>query len=156
AYAKSFNEVVRDYFRPGAADATARDRARRNTRTARSNLEASLDRLAAEPGVSPQELERWNTALAASHRFAHAMMALEAAIPQKEEAPPRAEFERFGGDVVRTLDSIATMLRKGRLPKKQFPDLREDHNRLLVTGGPAQARYLFANVEADRITNSLN
>ena len=37
-----------------------------------------------------------------------------------------------------------------------MPDLREDYNRLLETGDIGVERYALANVEADRLTNSLN
>jgi uncharacterized membrane protein YccC len=156
AYGKSFREILRAYLHPESADSKERERARRNGRAARSNLEASLDRLAAEPGVQPEQLSRWNAALAASHRFAHSLMALEAAIPEKQGASRQAGFQKFGDDVVRTLELVAAMLRKERLAKKEFPDLREDHNRLLAAGDPATARFELVNVEADRMTNSLN
>jgi uncharacterized membrane protein YccC len=156
AYKKSFHEISQGYVQPEGADAKERDHARRAARTARSNLEASLDRLSAEPGITSDQVGQWSGMLASSHRFAHAMMALEAALPQRQGAPPKEEFRRFRDDVERTLDLVAVMLRGERVAKREFPDLREDHNRLLAAEGGGSARYQLVNVEADRLTNSLN
>jgi len=155
AYKKSFHEIVQAYLQP-AADPRERDRARRNGRTARSNLQASLDRLSAEPGITTEEVSAWRAMLASSHRFAHAMMAMEAALPEKQEAPPKEEFRSFRDDVERTLDLVAAVLRGARVGKKEFPDLREDHNRLVAAGGGEDGRHGLVYVEADRLTNSLN
>jgi len=156
AYKRSFHEIAQGYLLPKGTLSRIRDHARREGRTARSNLEASLDRLGAEPGVSGEEVSRWSAMLASSHRFAHAMMALEAALPQMEEAPPKEELRKFRDDVERTLDLVAAILRGGRVSKREFPDLREDHNRLLAASGGENARHSLFNVEADRLTNSLN
>jgi len=156
AYKNSFHEIVQAYLQPGEADARQRDGARRNGRTARSNLQASLDRLGAEPGITPGELSYWSAMLASSHRFAHAMMTMEAALPQKQEAPPGEEFGKFRDDVEQTLGLVAALLRGARVGKKEFPDLREDHNRLIAAGGGEVARHGLVYVEADRLTNSLN
>lgn len=156
AYKKSFHEISLAYLEPKAADPGERDRARRNGRTARSNLEASLDRLGAEPGITPKELSYWSGMLISSHRFAHAMMALEAALPQKREAPPKPEFRRFRDDVERTLELVAAVLRGTGVGKREFPDLREDHNRLVAAAGGEAAQHSLVYVEADRLTNSSN
>ncbi len=47
-------------------------------------------------------------------------------------------------------------LRGTRPPDNAFPNLREDHNRLVAIGDPHTERYALVNVEADRMTNSLN
>jgi len=39
---------------------------------------------------------------------------------------------------------------------KKFPNLREDHNRIIAAGDPENQRYALVNIEADRMTNSLN
>ena len=156
AYRNSFCQIPEGYLRLGRAGDKERDRARQQARTARSNFETSLDRLGAEPGVTPQQMSRWNAMLASSHRFAHALMSMEAGASQTEEAPPRPEFRQFREDVEKTLALLAKALRNGRSAEKAFPDLREDHNRLVAAGGPGKSRYALVNVEADRMTNSLN
>jgi uncharacterized membrane protein YccC len=156
AYKKSFHQVTQGYLEPGAANEKERERARQQARTARSNLEASLDRLSAEPGVTAEQMSHWDAMLASSHRFAHAMMAMEAGVPHTGEAPPRPEFRKFRDDVETTLDLLVKTLRGERVAEKEFPDLREDHNHLLAAGDPGKARYALVNVEADRMTNSLD
>jgi uncharacterized membrane protein YccC len=156
AYKNSFHQITQGYLQPGAAGEKERERARQQARTARSNLEASLDRLSAEPGVTPEQMSGWNAMLASSHRFAHAMMAMEAGVPHTDEGPPRPEFRKFRDDVEKTLDLLVKTLRGKRAGEKEFPDLREDHNHLLAAGDPGKARYALVNVEADRMTNSLD
>jgi uncharacterized membrane protein YccC len=156
AYKKSFHQITQGYLEPNPAGDKERDLARQRARTARSNLEASLDRLGAEPGVTPEQMSRWNAMLASSHRFAHAMMAMEAGLPQAKEAPPRPEFGKFRDDVEKTLELLARVLRGERIAEKEFPDLREDHNQMVAAGNPQNARYALVNVEADRMTNSLD
>jgi uncharacterized membrane protein YccC len=156
AYEKSFHQVTENYLRSGQAPDKERDRARQHARTARSNFETSLDRLGAEPGVTPEQMSQWNAMLASSHRFAHALMSMEAGVPHTEEAPPRPEFRQFREDVEKTLSLLAKILRGKHTAEKEFPDLREDHNRLVAAGDPGKARYALVNVEADRMTNSLN
>jgi hypothetical protein len=48
------------------------------------------------------------------------------------------------------------MLRGEKVRTKDFPDLRGDHQRLLQAGDAQMEQYALINVEADRITNSLN
>jgi uncharacterized membrane protein YccC len=156
AYRNSFHQITEAYRLKSRAADKERDHRRQQARTARSNFETSLDRLGAEPGVKPEEMSRWNATLASSHRFAHALISMEAGVPQTEEAPPRREFLQFRDDVEKTLGLLAKALRGKRSAEKAFPDLREDHNRLVAAGEPRGARYALVNVEADRMTNSLD
>src|SRR5882724_5404908 len=80
AYRNSFRSICRKLVVPASASAKGRERTRQVARIARSNLETSLERLAAEPGVTAKQLAQANAILASSHRFAHAMIALEAGI----------------------------------------------------------------------------
>jgi hypothetical protein len=119
-------------------------------------METSLERLAAEPGVTPEQLERANAMLASSHRFAHAMMALEAGIPATPVEAPRPEFGVFGDAVDQTLKLIVARINGQHIAERDFPDLRDRYLRLAGSGDPRLARYALTNVEADRMTNSLN
>jgi uncharacterized membrane protein YccC len=156
AYHNSFRSITRKLLDPAKSSGRERERTRQAARIARSNLETSLERLAAEPGVSSAQPEQWNAMLAASHRFAHAMIALEAGIPHTAEQPPRPEFQAFSNDVANTLVLLSAKLRGQRVAEREFPDLREAHLRLIQAGDPQRERYVFANVEADRMANSLN
>ena len=156
AYRRSFRSISRALLDPVSDGGRARERTRQAARTARSNLEASIERLAAEPGVSQRELARVNAALAASHRFAHAMIALEAGIPQTATAAPRSEFRAFAEAVEKTLELLAAKINGERIAERQFPDLREAYLWLIQAGDPQVARYASTNLEADRMANSLN
>jgi uncharacterized membrane protein YccC len=156
AYRGSFRSICRKILAPSSASREERERTRRAARIARSNLETSIERLAAEPGVSAAQLARVNAMLAASHRFAHAMIALEAAIPEDRGITPRPEFLDFADAIERTLELLSAKLRGQRVVEREFPDLREAHSRLTRAGHPEIAAYGLVNVETDRMTNSLN
>lgn len=159
AYRKSFAAITAELLEPGPTAARERDRTRQAARTARTNLETSLERLAVEPGVAQEQVALANAMLASSHRFAHAMMALEAGIPPAQtpgQARPRPEFREFATAVDSTLNLLAAKIRGEKVAERDFPDLRKAHLRLASSGDPRMERYLLSNVEADRMTNSLN
>ena len=156
AYRQSFRSITRKLLDPASASARERERTRQAARTARSNLETSIERLAAEPGISASQLAQANAMLASSHRFAHAMIALEAGIPQSEATPPRLDFSAFASAVEKTLELLSAKLRGERVTEREFPDLRGAYLRFTQTTDPQLERYAFVNVEADRMTNSLN
>lgn len=156
AYRNSFASITRKLFEPGGASAKEREKTRQAARIARSNLETSIERLAAEPGVSAEQLAQVNALLASSHRFAHAMIALEAGIPQANEQTPPAAFRTFVTAVEKTLDLLSARLRGGRIVERSFPDLREAYSRFAGRDNISDSRYSFAIVEADRMVNSLN
>jgi len=156
AYRNSFRSICRKLMDPASASAKERERTRQAARIARSNLETSLERLAAEPGVTAKQLAQANAILASSHRFAHAMIALEAGIPERPEQAPRLEFETFAKAVEKTLQLISAKLRGQRAAERDFPDLRKAYLELIETAAMQLDQYGFVKVEADRIANSLN
>ena len=156
AYRKYFSVVAKSYSEKGSVERFEIERVRQDGRTARTNLEASVERLAAEPGTTPDQIQRTNAILASSHRFAHAVMALEAGLPLTPDVPARPEFLVFAADIETTLLLLEEILSGERVPEKKFPNLREDHSRLLAAGDPEKERYALVNIEGDRMTNSLN
>ena len=161
AYRKSFGAICGELLNPTPGSGRKRERTRQAARTARSNLETSLERLAAEPGITQERLSQANAMLASSHRFAHAMMALEAGIPARSaqgqiQPPPRPEFRKFAEALEMTLKLLAAKIRGEKVAERDFPDLRENYLRLASSGDPRLERYALTNVEADRMTNSLN
>jgi uncharacterized membrane protein YccC len=78
AYRRYFAAVMAGYVAAGRVDPAVLSQRRREGRLARSNAEASIDRLLNEPGRS--EGTRWLlfSMLASSHRFARSALALEA------------------------------------------------------------------------------
>jgi len=136
------------------------ERARRAARSARANLEASIDRLGSEPGTTREQLARLSAVLASSHRFIHALMALDAIFSYKPSLSSSPSLKTFLFKVEKTLALLASTLRGARVPSKDFPNLREEH-RLMVQSRTSEASSELAyfdsiNVEADRITNSVN
>ena len=153
AYRAYFAAVRDAYLEPQKDFSRVLDRARMAARLARSNLEASVDRLRSEPGTAARvsELE---IILANSHRLVHAIMALEAGLSASRRAPARAAFRTFTAHVEQTLRILENRLRG--LPAEDLPDLRESYRLLSKSGDPAVERYALVNIEADRVTNSLN
>jgi len=156
AYRDYFHVIRESYIQPEASYEDALDRARLAARRARSNLEASFDRLRAEPGATAPATAALTGMMASSHRLIHAIMALEAGLHGSHPVPAREAFRRFASDVELTLHSLAGALRGSPLVRANLPDLREDHHALSHSGDPAIERYALVNVETDRVTNSLN
>ena len=159
AYRKSLAAITAELLEPGPNSARKRERTRQAARTARTNLETSLERLAVEPGVTQEQIAQANAMLASSHRFAHAMMALEAGIPgasARAQAPARPEFRKFAEAVDKTLELLSAKVRGEKVAERDFPDLRKNYLQLTSSGDPQLERYALTNVEADRMTNSIN
>ena len=156
AYATYFHAVHSAYNRAATTSPRDLDRLRLAGRRARSNLEASVDRLGAEPGTTREHMRILGGVLANSHRLAHAFMALEAGLSASRPASPRPAFHEFAENVELTLKSLASGLRGSPVNAGALPDLREDHDVLLRAGESGAARHTLVNVETDRIVNSLN
>jgi uncharacterized membrane protein YccC len=156
AYREYFHSVVESYVRNETSSARELDRVRLGTRVARTNLEASIDRLGAEPGTTAERMNQLNALLASSHRFTHAAMALEAGRLHTAAVPARTATRTFAADVEKTLTLLAAALRGAHVQLNEFPDLREDHHVMMQSGDEKIERYVLVNVEADRIVNSLN
>jgi uncharacterized membrane protein YccC len=136
------------------------ERTRRSSRAARANLQASVDRLSSEPGTTRDQMSRLNAALASSHRFVHAAMALDAIFSQDPTLANSPPFKNFAANVEQTLTLLASILRGIRVMSKDLPNLREEHRLMVQARNPGAesgvARYDSIDVEADRMTNSLN
>jgi uncharacterized membrane protein YccC len=155
AYREYFQLIQRSYARGRALTADL-DRRRLEARLARSNVEAALERMQAEPGTTGELRATLSGFLADSHRMVHAMMALEAGLSASRPAPARAAFVPFAQAVEVTLHSLAAALRGSPLEVEELPDLRRKHDELAGSGDPLTERYALVNLETDRITNSLN
>jgi uncharacterized membrane protein YccC len=153
AYRDYFRAISEAYLKPDAPPPELNS-SRQSARLARSNLEASVDRLSAEPYQS--QLIALNDMLASSHRLVHALMALEAGLYQSQFVTPRDAFRTFSHDVERTLYFLAASLRGSAIHPGDLPGLREDHHALLRSGDSRVKRYALVNIETDRVTNSLN
>lgn len=153
AYREYFQLVLKAY-EGGSTEAI--DQFRLDGRRARSNAEASVDRFAAEPRVSPARLDRLNAILVNSHNFVHAVMAMESGLYTTAVQPPRDEALAFAGKVAETLEAFSATLRLGTKLPPDLPDLRESHNALTRSAKSPGARYTLVNTETDRMVTSLN
>lgn len=156
AYRDYFHALSEAYQRNESANSRELDSVRIAARVMRSNFETSLDRLAAEPGTTPDQMNLLNGILVSSHRFVHAVMALDAGWLQTPSVPSRPAFPSFAADVETALFLLSAELRGTRDLAKKFPKLRDSHSRLVASGDPETERYALVNIEGDRITNSLN
>ncbi|MBS1872250.1 MAG: FUSC family protein [Acidobacteria bacterium] len=156
AYRDYFRQVREAYLHPNESYTLELDRVRQAARLARSNMEASMDRLAAEPGAGADLVGTLSGIVADSHRLVHAIMALEAGLHTSAPAPARPKFPAFANAVEFTLYHLAGLLRGDPLTAADLPDLREAHHELVSTAHSPADRYTLVNVETDRITNSLN
>jgi uncharacterized membrane protein YccC len=151
AYRAYFHAITERYLGSGAAQ-SALNKTRLQARRARSSMESSLDRLRMEPISNAADIRAISAMLASSHRFINASMALEG-VHQNGGAADSAELRQFSTDVEKSLGLLSARLRGQKARRREFPDLRGDHHRLISGIRPEHA--LLAD-ETDRITNSLN
>jgi uncharacterized membrane protein YccC len=156
SYRIYFLKVLDVLIGRGGASTAGLDKLRLASRLARTNAVASVDRMQAEPGSRAGEIALLIGMLASSHRFIHAVLSVEAGVLTATPPTVRDEFRVFAGDVVKMLEALAAELRGSRVPIAKWPDLREDHRRLTANPLSAGEQYALVNVEADRMTNSLN
>jgi uncharacterized membrane protein YccC len=156
AYGCYFEAIRNAYLNPGPEAQLRLDRARVAARLARSNTEASVTRLLAEPRATEARFAVFGKLLADSHRFVLAEMSLEAGIARSAPAPVRAAFLTFSDGVILTLKQLAAALRGVPLDRAALPDLREMHRELVHAGDPHFGRHALVNAETDRLVNSLN
>ena len=154
AYRLYFRAIANAYLDPGRVGQQELDRLRFSARVARSNVETAVDRLAAEPYADPEQLRVVNAALAASHRFIHAVMAAEAGLATPSSITAGQSFQKFTHDLEKTLYFLAACLRGSPLTRDGLPDLRQDHSELIRTGKHEPGTWVY--LETDRMTNSLN
>ncbi|MBV9405324.1 MAG: FUSC family protein [Acidobacteriaceae bacterium] len=151
-----FHAIVERFGRDDPAVNAAVDETRRAWRRARSNAEASVDRLSTEPGITQDHLNCLTSMLASSHALIYAMMGLEAGIVQAPVRPTSGAFRAFTHDVEFTLYFLAAALRGSAAANETLPKLREDHRRLIEGRDAFSAPEDFVLVETDRLTTSLN
>jgi uncharacterized membrane protein YccC len=156
AYRDYFRRVSKIYMQPALRDEDGLDDSRGEARLTRSNVEASIDRMSVEPGVTPEAMAAWNAMMASSHGLVNAMMAIEAAMPGPEDGPPPDGFRAFCHDVEISLHSVSAALRGSKILARALPDLRESYRRMLQCGSFESGRLALVAMEADRLTNRLN
>jgi uncharacterized membrane protein YccC len=151
-----FQSIVERFERDDPSLDSKLEETRRAWRRARSNAEASVDRVSAEPGITAKRLDCVTSILAHSHALVHAMMALEAGLVGTQASKPPLEFQAFARDVDFTLYFLAAALRGSSAASETLPKLREDHSRLIQARENFPAAYDFVLIETDRLTTALN
>ena len=156
AYRDYFRRVSQVYLQPDMRDEDGLNASRSAARLTRSNVEASIDRMSVEPGVTRDAISAWSAMLASSHGLINAVMALEAAMPESEEGPPPDGFRAFCHDVEIALHSVSGSLRGSKILARALPDLREGYRRMIQGGDFTSGRMALVAMETDRLTNRLN
>jgi len=152
-YRDYFDAVVRAY---GGGNAAYPGPARVAARLARSNAEASVDRMTAEPGVTRQQIATVGAMMASSHSFVHAVMAMESGLYHTTPVPMRAATREFAIEVMDALGTVSKWLRGRDDPAAHIPDLRAAHTGILHSAASPAERYTLIDRETDRITTSVN
>jgi uncharacterized membrane protein YccC len=156
AYRDYFDAVVDALVAPTGELHSRLPGARLHARLARSNADASVDRLAAEPRGTRRHRGSATRLLATSRRFTRAVMALEAGVHAGSvDAPPRswpAEVTTFARDVQVTLAALASALRGQRAALESLPDLRAGQEALRVALGDTEARASDSQSEGEGST----
>jgi uncharacterized membrane protein YccC len=155
-YRTYFRAVIAAYTAGAGREFPQIDKRRLGGRRARSNAEASVDRMSGEPGITARELSTLNAILVNSHSLAHAAMSMEAGLYRTQTAPPRSATLDFAEKVDGTLGAVSAALRHGTPLPADLPDLRQAHNAIADSDVAPTDRYQLINVETDRITTSLN
>jgi len=114
-------------------------------RTARTNAQASIDRMRTEPATPPELLALARALFANGNRLARTAMTLEALIDDLATLPDKTEINSFVDESANALQMIANALRE-QTAIDVLPDLRT-RQRALVTlmqgsGDPAAAELL--------------
>lgn len=98
--------------------------ARTAVRTARTNAQASLERMRGEPGTPPPLLDLAHALFANGNRLARTAMTLEALIHDHTALPEQTEVAGFVDQVATALQDLANALRDEKAPAT-MPPLRE-------------------------------
>lgn len=156
AYREYFRRISQIYLQPAHRDEHGLGASRAAARLTRSNVQASIDRMTAEPAASRDAISSWNAILASSHGLINAIMAMEAALPGPAEGPPPDGLRAFCHDVEISLHSVSAGLRGSKILARALPDLRGAYRRMLQGNAFAAGRLALVAMEADRLTNRLN
>jgi len=151
-----FHEVMENFGRAEQIAETALDEKRRAWRRARSNLEASVDRVLAEPGTQPRQAQLLTSILASADAAAHAMLGLEAGLVQGSVHARPPELDQFAKDVEFTLYFLSQALRGSSVAAAALPKLREDYRQMQNARAAFGPQSEFVLIETDRLTVALN
>lgn len=151
-----FQQVAARVLDRSSVSADRLNELRASWRVTRSNAEASVDRVSAEPRTNRSQLNCLSSILASSHSVMRAMVALDAGVIENETPVPKQEFSVFVRDVEYTLYFLAAALRGSRAASSALPQLREDHRKIVAARDRFVPADEFIVSETDRLTVGLN
>jgi uncharacterized membrane protein YccC len=151
-----FQVVAQRFERDDKKLDAALEEARSGWRLARSNAEASVDRLSGEPGARPEHIALLTSILASSHSVAYSAMVLETELRHVPAGTAIEPGRVFIHDVEFTLYYLAAALRGTGSALEALPDLRKSHRRLADAQDELSPAYRFLVDETDRLAVSLN
>ncbi|EIM00700.1 hypothetical protein RHOFW104T7_01500 [Rhodanobacter thiooxydans] len=126
-------------------------------RTARTNAQASIDRMRTEPATPPELLALARALFANGNRLARTAMTLEATLDDLATLAEPVGVARFVGQAAGNLRAIATALREQH-PTGPLPDLRALQRQLVGAtqeDGDAAAAELLARI-SDRLVDNID
>jgi uncharacterized membrane protein YccC len=137
--------------------ATSPDHARTAARRARTNAQASIERMRSEPGTPPELLALARALLSNGNRLARTSMTLEAVRSDLASLPAQQQITRFIIDAADALGIIAAALRRQEIPQS-LPDLRSRQRQLKNATQEAKDRLgaeLLGRL-SDRLVDNVN
>ncbi|MBV8068792.1 MAG: FUSC family protein [Acidobacteriaceae bacterium] len=151
-----FRQVIERFGRDDVIESAALTRKRDEWRRVRTAAEASVDRVAAEPGFEKHKLDLLNSILASSHELMHSIMGLELGVLRAPSVQSIKALAVYAHDVEFTLYYAAEALRHSRAAGEMLPKLRESYRRMVETRQDFSPADQFVILECDRITVALN
>lgn len=165
AYQRYFDAVMANFQNFGSNNLATLRSLRMAARLARTNAEASVERLRGEPARTAEELNRAVAVLAVTNCLIRAAIALEAQSYDRPAGFGELVTRVFVADVDRSLRLLADHLRNPTQPPGEAPDLRRDLRTLAMSLGSeaapvslptdAQLRRASFVAEMARIVDSL-
>ncbi|OOG55206.1 FUSC family protein [Rhodanobacter sp. B05] len=151
----AYASYLRALAQPGQAGAQ-RD-TRTAARTARTNAQASIDRMRTEPATPPELLALGRALFTNGNRLARTAMTLEALLDDLATLPAQDEINRFIGYAADALQTIATALREQRA-MATLPELRAMQRTLVSRMHGAEdhaTRELLVRI-SDRLVDNID
>ena len=151
----AYASYLRALAQPGQRNAHRETRSA--ARTARTNAQASIDRMRTEPATPAELLALARTLFANGNRLARTAMTLEALLDDFATLPAQAEIGGLLEHAANTLQMIATALREQRAVDA-LPDLRTRQRTLVVLmqgGADPAAAELLARI-SDRLVDNVD
>ena len=149
---REYTDAVLTAFEGGSlAIGPVRVRARR----ARTNAQASVDRLTGEPGTTQRQEAALNKILVDSHSFVHAAMAMESRLYRELRDPAPPWMPAFAASVDRALSTLSEILKNETILGNAVGTGARRSRIDVEVPAPGQSGNELLETEADRMRTSL-